>query len=75
MGEFGARNTWGSKDSQTLGPSGCMELSGDEDVSKRDNPCRMVLSPRPGLHPGKGKEMQRGAWGMDGMVITPLLCD
>lgn len=58
MGEFGARNTWGSKDSQRLGPSGGLGLSRDEDISKPDKLCQMNLLPRPGLHPGKGKETQ-----------------
>lgn len=75
MGEFGARNPSGFKGSQRLGSSGCAGLSRDDDVCKPDNPCQMILSPRPGLHPGEGKGTQRGVWGMHRIVITPLLCD
>lgn len=78
MSEFGARNTWGTEAAQRLGPSGSTGLAGTEiraRVNDQDNPCQINLLPGPGLHPGKGKETQRGAWGMDGIVITPPLCD
>lgn len=63
MGEFEARNSWSSRHSQRLGPSGGLELSRDEAISKPDNFCQMNLLPRPGLQE-KEKNCNEGpgAW-------------